>query len=164
MLVAVFFLGLIGLAADRLFLRPQGGAETAGADPWELLVPHDVPADGALSDAAAQDPGVAQRLSRLWSDLGPDFNDIRDPFYLPPSWHGSSGDAAAAVSDVAARFARAHPLVAVVVDGHQSHALVGEHCLKLGQALDGFTLVSVGPQSVVFERGSERIVLELVGQ
>jgi hypothetical protein len=164
MLVTVFFLGLIGLGADRIFLRPHGGAETAIADPWELLVPPDAPRDDVLPDAAAQDPSVAQRLSRLWSDPGLDVNNVRDPFCLPASWHGGSGDGAAAISDAAARFTRAYPLVAVVVDGHRSHALVGEHCLRLGQAVDGFTLVSVGPRSVVFERGNERVVLELVSQ
>jgi hypothetical protein len=161
-LAAVFFLGLVGLGVDRLFLRPQGGAQTAGANPWDLLVSPDGPRDDVLPDVAAQNPGVAQRLRRLWSDRGLDVNCARDPFSLPASWHGNSGGGAAAVSDAAARFAKAHPLVAVVVDGHRSHALAGEHCLRLGQTLDGFTLVSVGPRSAVFQRGAEQVILDLV--
>ena len=68
------------------------------------------------------------------------------------------------LTDAAARFIRTHPLAAVVVNGEESYALVDDQFLVPGQTVDGFTLVSVGDRSAVFEREGEQAILELANK
>lgn len=164
-LIAVFLLGLVGLVMDRVFLRPQGGPGAASADSSDAYAVPLSPARTAPSPAAeAQGPGVAERLERIWPDRKPNAVEARDPFSLRGSWLGSTGAGSSASPDPAEGFAQAHPLVAVVVDGRQSYVLINDHVLKLGEQIDGFTLVSVGAKSAVFERQGQRIVLELLNK
>jgi hypothetical protein len=163
MLIATFVLGLAGLVMDRVFLRPQGGTKTASASAFELYGAPASTGDPAPSPQT-QEPTVAERLNRLWS--GPEVNEVdaRDPFTLTGSWQASPAADAPPAPDEAAVFAKAHPLVAVVVDGRQSCALVNDRVLAPGDRIDGYTLVSVGPKSAVFERQGKQIVLELVSK
>ena len=86
-LIAVFFLGLIGLGVDRVFLRPQGGPEAASADSSDSYAVPLSPAREAPSAAAeAQGPGVAERLEPIWPDREPNAVEARDPFSLAGSW------------------------------------------------------------------------------
>jgi len=163
--VAVFLLGLVGLVVDRVFLRPQGGPGTAAADSSDTYaVPFSPVKDAPSPSAEAQGPSVAERLDRVWPDREPNAVEARNPFSLTPLWLRSVGTGPAAGPDAAEVFAQAHPLVAVVMDGRQSYALVNDRVLTLGEQIDGFTLVSVGSKSAVFERRGERIVLELLSK
>jgi hypothetical protein len=161
MLLATFFLGLIGLVVDRVFLRPQGGADTASAEAAEQYA---IPASSRQAipavPAAAQGPSLAERLHRLWPGE-PNSQDLRDPFSLPVSWFDEIGGGSAATSDTVAAFAANHTLEAVVVDHRQTYALVGDRFLAPGQEIDGFTLVRISPRSAVFRHGGEQITLEL---
>ncbi|MBN1509952.1 MAG: hypothetical protein JW955_24115, partial [Sedimentisphaerales bacterium] len=160
-LIVVFVLGLVALTADRVFLRPQGGAESvSGAEAGNS--PLEVRDSAAASPGDEQRPTVAQRLDRVWSDQ--EVNDVgmRDPFSLEGSWLARPEKDSPDVPSLLAAFARAHPLGAVIMDGRQSYALVNDRVLKLGDQIDGFTLVSVGPKSAVFDRQGEQVVLELV--
>jgi len=165
MLIAVFLLGLIGLVVDRVFLRPRGGPRVASADsPDSYAMPASPAQDGPSAVAGAQGPSVAERLDRLWPDREANGVEARDPFSLRGSWLGNAGTGPSAVSEPAQLFAQTHPLTAVVVDGQRSHALVNDRVLKLGEKIDGFTLVSVEAKSAVFERQGQRIMLELLSK
>jgi len=164
-LIAVFLLGLVGLVVDRVFLRPQGGPDSASADSSDShAVPLSPAQDAPSAPAEAQGPGVAERLQRAWPDREPNAAEARDPFSLAGSWLRGAGTGSSAAPDPAQAFAGTHPLVAVVVDGRQSYALVNDRVLKLGEQIDGFTLVSVGPKSAVFECRGQQVVLELLSK
>jgi hypothetical protein len=164
-LLAVFLIGLAALVVDRTFLRPQGGAAAASAEPLE-------PSDKEVSPAAnipvlqqeSGPTGVAQRLDRLWSDKTDDPRQGRDPFSLATRWHNDPGGTGVKTPDDVAAFVRSHQLTAVVVDPRASCAVVNDQLLVPGQAIDGFKLIAVGNRSAVFEQGSRRAVLELVSK
>jgi hypothetical protein len=159
-LIGVFALGLIALMVDRVFLRPQGGAgKASGVEIGDSN--RGVGDSAAASPDEAQRPSVAQRLERLWSDHEANDVGMRDPFSLKGSWLDGSGEDPAVVSSPLTEFAKTHSLVAVVMDGRQSYALVGDRVLKLGDQIDGFVLTSVGPKSAIFDRQGEQVVLEL---
>jgi hypothetical protein len=164
-LIGIFGLGLLGLVVDRVFLRPQGGPGAASAETSEMYaVPASLADDAPAGSAEAHSPSVAERLDRLWPDWEPNAVGVRDPFSLTPLWRDSTPAGPSAAPDPGAEFAKAHPLVAVVMDGQQSRVLINDRLLALGGQIDGYTLVSVGPKSAVFERQGEQIVLELAGK
>lgn len=164
-LVAVFVLGLISLVVDRVFLGPQSGPGPAAADSRDS---HKVPLPQAKNapgaSAEVHSPNVAERLDRAWPDRKLNAGEARNPFSLTPLWLPSVGTGPAAEPDPAEAFAKAHPLVAVIVDGRQTYALVNDRILSPGEHIDGFTLVSVGSKSAVFERRGKRVVLELASR
>jgi len=162
--IAIFLLGLVALVVDRVFLRPEGGPEKASAGAFELYGVPVSTAEPVTGPPETQNPTVAERLDRLWSDQEVNEADMRDPFSLTKSWQVSAVASASPAPDETAVFAKAHRLVAVVMDGRQSYALVNDRVLTLGEQMDGFTLVSVGAKSAVFDRQGKQIVLELVSK
>jgi hypothetical protein len=161
-LIAVFFLGLVGLGVDRVFLRPQGGPQAASADSSDsYAVPLSPVRDARPAAVESPGPNVAKRLETIWPDREPNDAQARDPFSWAGSWLAGKGSGPASGPDPAEAFVKAHLLVAVVIDGRQSHVLIDDRVLKRGEQIDGFTLVSVGPKSAVFEHGGQRATLEL---
>jgi len=161
--IAIFLLGLAALAVDRVCLLPQGGPKQASASAFELygMV---VSSEDPVPEPAGQNATLAERLDRLWSDQDVNETALRDPFSLPASWQVGPVVSAPPAPDKAAVFAKTHPLVAVVMDGQQSYVLINDRVLPLGEQMDGFTLVSVGPKSAVFENEGKQVVLELVSK
>jgi hypothetical protein len=162
--IAVFFLGLIALVVDRVCLRPEGGPKHASASAFEQYGVPVSTADPVPEPPGTRNPTVAERLDRLWSDQDVNEGSMRDPFSLTGSWQVSPPVDAPPAPDEAAVFAETHPLVAVVMAGQQSYVLINDRVLPLGEQIDGFTLVSVGAKSAVFERQGKQIVLELVSK
>jgi hypothetical protein len=161
-LLTVFFLGLIALAADRTILRPQGGpgAASAASESETLgLLADNLP----VLENKAPEAGMTERLSSLWSGKEPVFDQVRNPFALPTTWFDSAGAAGAPIPDAASRFMRTHRLTAVVVNDDKSYAVVDDRFLVPGRILDGFTLVSVEDRSAVFECEGKQAILELIG-
>ncbi len=164
-LLATFFIGLAALVVDRTFLRPQGGAAAASADPLaasdkQVSLVANIP----VLEAQTGPTGVARRLNRLWSDKEGNPESGRDPFALAAPWYDKVEAGDSNTPDEAALFVSGHQLTAVVIDPRGSYAVVNDHLLIPGQSLDGFKLVSVGNRSAVFEQGPRRAVLELVNQ
>jgi hypothetical protein len=164
-LLAIFFVGLAALVVDRTFLRPQGGAVAASANPF-------TPSDKQVSLVAnipvlepeASPAGVAQRLDRLWPAQEVNPEQGRDPFSLSSPWYDNVDTNGVQTPDEVALFVGGHQLTAVVIDPRGSYAVVNDRLLIPGQSLDGFRLVSVGNRSAVFEQGARRAVLELVNK
>ncbi len=164
-LIAVFLLGLVGLVVDRVFLRPQGGPGAASADSSDSYAVPPSPAPGGPSaTAGAPGPSVAERLSRVWPDREPNTVQARDPFSLTGSWLGGKATGPSAAPDPAQVFAQAHSLGALVVDGRRSNVLINDRVLKLGETIDGYTLVVVKAKSATFECQGQRVVLELLSK
>jgi hypothetical protein len=164
-LMVVFFIGLAALGVDRTFLRPQGGAAAASADP--LLRPDERVSPLANVPVLQEPPGrtgVAARLDRLWSDKDADPEQGRDPFAPAAPWGQSAPSTDTKTVDEAALFIAGHRLTAVVIDPRASYAVVNDRALTPGQSIDGFKLVSIGKRSALFEQGGRRAVLELVNQ
>jgi hypothetical protein len=161
-LLAVFCIGLLALVADRTILRPQGGPASASAsssdDSGRPLGSPLVPED--------QQPEIdmADRLGALWPDREPDFEQIRNPFSLPARWFETAGNAEERAPDAVGRFIRTHRLTAIGVNGGESYVMVDDQFLVPGRHLDGFTLVSVGDRSAVFENRGLQAVLELISK
>ncbi len=161
----IFFVGLVALVVDRTILRPQGGPSAASAESFvapegSVLPAGDAPAPGG----APPGPGLAERMGPLWLPEPADFERVRDPFVLPPSWFEALGGAGEAGPDPAALFAERHQLTAVVVDGQVSYALVDDRFIALGQQVEDFTLISVSDRVAVFEHRGKRAFLELRGK
>lgn len=161
-LLTVFVIGLIALAADRTILRPQGGprAASAASEPTDSgLLADNLP---VLEDERPE-AGVAERLDDLWSGKEPAFEQSRNPFALPATWLEVNA-VGTPLPDAVARFIRTHRLTAVVRDGENSYVLVDDRFLLPGQTLDGFTLVSVGDRVALFTGAGRQAVLELAGE
>ena len=147
---------LAGLAADRLFLdgslsEPRGAAAAMGVEPDA----------GAAAFKGAVEPDaspttVAQRLASAVADGA----DVPDAMRLPEAWAAAlraSRSASATNEHVAVEEAPFQPrLTAVVAGADGARAKIDGALMRVGEVLAGWTLVSVGPRSAVFERGGER--------
>lgn len=164
MLLAVFLIGLVALVADRTVFRPSGGPRAASADSLPAAVPV-VGRSGPVPAADAPPPAtVAQRLEKLTSGQQAGSDPLREPFSLPPSWSDTTAGKEERTLDATDVFVRRHQFRALMVRNGQSCALVDDSTLTPGQALDGFTLIAVGPRSALFERDGRQVVLQLAGQ
>lgn len=161
MLFSIFGLGLVALVADRTILRPQGGPAAASASQSE---DSERPAGHAPApEEQRPEIDMADRLSVFWPGQAPDFEQVRNPFALPATWFETAGGGEERAPDVVRRFIRTHRLTAIGMQNGESYVMVDDHFLVPGRHLDGFTLISVGDRSAVFEREGRQIVLELVG-
>jgi len=165
-LSVVFLVGLVAVAADRTILRPQGGpqaasagsgASSAGPAISSVVLAREVPQTGAAARAT-----LTKRLNNLLASPGIGAGVSRDPFSLPASWSDTGQTEEEKRPDAVQEFTQRHQLKAVVVQGRQTWALVGDSFLVPGQSLEGFTLISVGYRSAVFEREGRQAVLPLV--
>ncbi|MHC5002485.1 MAG: hypothetical protein ACYTJ0_05120 [Planctomycetota bacterium] len=164
-------LGLCGvaLAVDRVVLGP---AElTAAEGEAELLATSTSGTAGrtAMAATAAADPGMLWAIARQVDEVAKtenvDIEQIPDAFRAPDSWFPPPATETQPVSvgpDPVEQFLAAHRLQAVMAGGASSVAVIDGTGLKVGETLDGFTLVSVGDRSAVFESESGvRVELEL---
>ncbi len=160
-LSAVFLIGLVALVADRTILRPQEGPRVASAGPRPVSAGIAGPSGSVPAVKSAPPLTAAQRLNKLAAGKEAGSGELRDPFSLPLSWSDTTGRNGERTADAAGGFLRRHQLRAVVVRGGESSALVDDSFLVSGQSLDGFTLLSVGPRSALFERDGKQVVLRL---
>ncbi len=162
-LLAVFLIGLIALVVDRTVLRPQGGPRAASADSLPASGPGIRPSGPQPAAQAAPPVTVAQRLDKLTSGREAGTEALRDPFSLPPSWSDTTAGKGERTPDAAEAFVRRHQFRAMMVRSGESCALVDDSTLIVGQSLDGFTLVAVGPRSALFDHDGKQVVLHLAG-
>ena len=161
-MLGIFGVGLVGLAVDRVLIRPRGGPAAASAGssasaPGSTLPAADLPAESA----PPQEAPVTQCLNRLWSDKKVDFERVRNPFSLPSSWSNLNDEPARTPLTAGEVFARRHHLTAVVLDGPRSYVLIDDRLLRPGQEIDGFRLVMVENRAALFEGAGLRVRLEL---
>lgn len=162
------FASVLGLAAVAFAVdRVTGGGGTAtdasdsspaavASEPSDLLMANattpatgDKGAHGAVALNAAS---LSARISACAATTAHSNSPSRDLFRLPAKWsnqiQSNSADAARIAAD---KFSRSHRLSAVARNaGGGSVAVVEGKLLHVGNALDGFTLTSVAPDSAVF--------------
>ena len=161
--VAVLAVGLGALAVDRVFVLPQNAPASEKKGFVDVYTATSSPGAVAATPATSARVTVAERLEAVWSDKRLTFEAPRDLFSLPNSWRRASGPATPDRSTVGAagRFSAAHSLEAIIIDAYGDRALIDDKLVRLGERLDGYALVSVEKEFVVFEGNGERITLRL---
>jgi hypothetical protein len=166
--LGVFALAFAAMIADRLFVLPKsaGAGEAPKVTDGDLVV--SMP---DLPEPCGASPSLAKRLGSLSIDAGAPGDEGRDAFALSASWYAVLSPPPPTPTpapappppppDPAAVFEKQHHLAAVVLDGQTSRAVVDECTMKVGQQLDGFTLVSIEADRVVFTSGQRRCELRL---
>ncbi|MHC4518138.1 MAG: hypothetical protein ACYTAS_06090 [Planctomycetota bacterium] len=159
--VAVLAVGIAALAIDRVFVLPKSAP---ASEPGAFVDSYTAPApEGETAPAASRAQTVARRLDAAWSDKNLRLEAPRNLFALPESWdrNSASGNAARPRRTATASFAAAHTLEAIIIDAEGQRALIDDRLVRLGESLDGYELVGVNKESVIFERDGERIEFRL---
>lgn len=166
------FLGLAAVAfvADRLFFLPAGaGAATLPQDAASHMAVAAPAASGAGKPVAvevgvAPGPTLADKLVAATGDGA----TARNPFQQP--WRGVSVSAAAAPETkapgelaTASEFAARHELRAVSKVNDTAVAVIGKVARRVGDTVDGWTVVSIEDRSATLERAGQRVTLALRG-
>jgi len=165
-LAGVLVVTLAVLLADRLLVGlgvtapvQASAAAKDSVEDVEATVVH------SLSPPPADKNVLTGKLEMLASRQQVTLADMPDAFKLPERWLAEqAGAAPESQGQIAAEeFAQAHQLKAVMVAGNGNAAVIGGQCVFVGQVLDGFRLISVNEDSVVFRRGQDSVVLKLEG-
>lgn len=163
--VAVLALGVVALVVDRAFVLPKSAP---ASDRVASVAEEGAPAAGkehaappSVETSSVQT--ITRRLEAAWSEMNLTFDAPRDLFSLSSSWGPDPDplptDRLAGRGD--ASFVRTHKLEAVIEDEEGRHASINDRLLRLGDSLDGYTLVEIQSESVIFEREGRRIELRL---
>lgn len=164
---AVLGVGLCAFGADRLF----SGPDAALASPEFPKMPHaklaalPAAADETLSATA----NVADHLQAYADEQHLSLSSVNNAFKPGTAWAGPTSKDKQNVEDrpkvdeaalKAQAFKENHKLMAVVVSQHGG-AVVNGRLLRVGQAIDGFRLLSVTKHSAQFKAGSVKVELAL---
>ena len=163
-------LAILALLADRFLLgygqarRAEAGGATVPTKPHVRPEPGSGDSQGPEPRGPGPTSRAADRLRALARRERIDMNDVSDAFAVGRSWLAEKPPAAPAVpaeESAASAFRNAHQFIGILTDELGSSAIVGDVCLRVGDVLDGFVLVSVGDRVVVFARGKTRVELGL---
>lgn len=169
--VAVLGLAVGGFAIDRLFLSeslsgPAGASAAEGQpipDAAALVVdPQQRAQPGAPADAASN---IAERLDSL-RDQAAQPDAMAAVLSIPPSWFETPtppGTTAPAPTPEkpAPTIQDKYKLTAVFAAKAGGYATVNKQKLRLGQQIDDLVLIELRGRQAIFERGSEKIILEM---
>lgn len=154
------YLGILGVAAlgliaDRTVFKPS---EAVASTDEYLVEESEDGDDGVLPNtAAASGHSVAKRLQQFGQERQVNPLSVANVFH--PAWRPVATAPTTApvknpTQDGAETFMQKHRLTAVMGanrSGASAYAIVDGKLLRIGQAQDGWTLVSVGSRSAVFE-------------
>lgn len=158
----------VAFVIDRIFFSPPaaGAAPAMTARPAHAE-PQAAPAVPVTVSQAVPAGWLADRLRAATRKSSQDLHDagLRDVFVAPAGWRPAR-PATAVVSApkvplFADAFRREHHLGGIVIEGHNSRAIVDGQLIPVGQEFDGFRLVSLSRQSAQFVRGEEQVLLSL---
>jgi hypothetical protein len=163
--VVVLTVGAVALVVDRAFVLPKSAPASDRAVPVVekglRAASGERPTPSSLETSSVQT--VTRRLEAAWSEKGLSFEAPRDLFSLSGSWGRDPdplpGDRLTGRGD--ASFVRTYKLEAIIEDEEGRHASINDRLLRLGDSLDGYTLVEIQSESVLFEREGRRIELRL---
>ena len=171
--VCAIVLGLAGFAVtcDQLFFFPAAGPATAQAASSAVVnepaasTPMPVPASpAAVAGGSGQPtPAIAGRLQGLAVAHRLNLSEVDDAFDPPATWKQQEQTIRVLKrSQVRANdFRQSHQLTAVLTAGKRGLAVLGGKPVRIGQTIDGFTLVDVAKRSAVFEAEGVRVELSL---
>jgi hypothetical protein len=151
--VAVLAAGMAALTVDRL----TAGPSAAGVhDPSEYALtrtdapapPTPTPAPQTTTPTTSITPGggLATRLRELTTTQPAS----RDLFRAPSSWAAPTSRPVIKEANGPEDFEKSHRLTAVLLKGKEKHAVVDGRMVAPGQAIDGYTLISVMPDMAIF--------------
>ncbi len=173
--VAMALLGtaLVALVLDRTVLAP-GGASAATPSPAASHPTVAATAPSGVTPAASPSgrsenrsraAGISSRLSIALDSPKWTADQVVGSLRPSPEWTAPAGEPGAPASDRAGKFKASHQLRAVMSrrDAESRIALIDGRPMRVGEVLEGYTLVAVGARSAVFESGADRIVLSLPG-
>jgi len=167
---SVLGLCLAAFALDQTLLGPDeaGATETPmPVHPAPVVSPPGVGGNDEVRDFVIPEFTLASRLEEMAAEYELDPLQVEDAFRPSTSWLPerpveepvSTDDWESAAE--AARFIERHRLSAVMANGRAGYAIVDGKRLRIGQQLDGYTLVEVGPRSATLEAHGRRIELTL---
>jgi len=165
--IAVLALALLAFAVDKVFLGAEGAGprRAAGATPGlPAGAAHAAPADGATLAGIPTGPSLADRLRDVAVSRDLKTDAVRDAFAPAQSWMPKPTTRPATTRPARQRpaFGKTHTLMALMA-GPNGSAIVDGECLRIGDKLDGYTLVSVTRQAAVFQCGGRQVRLGLPG-
>ncbi len=159
--VSVLALAGAALIVDRFFL---GASSVSGPAPaaasQEFAVPQRTAAE-KIQQPTKDEPIAGDLAARLEALRQP--GDTGDLFYCGFAPPRAQLDAPAPVEAAPAfdteAFIASHPLSAVMRGNGGSLAVIGKRVLRVGDTLDGLTLVRIENQSAVFEGAGTPVVI-----
>jgi hypothetical protein len=154
-----FALTMAALIVDRLFILPKSAGAEDTRDAAEAAAGGLMVSMPNLPETPAPSVSLARRLESVYPDANGTEGQGRDAFAFSGSWGATPGPQA--VGGPVGEFIRRHRLTAVAVDGQTAHALIDDRMMVPGQQLDGFTLVSIQEDHVVFASDQRQFVLSL---
>ena len=162
--VAIMVIAVVALLIDRTLLQP----EPVQASAWQYAVSPSMRDSGDLEVPLSEGPAprqvvIARKLEQIAEQRGLDPTGVIDAFRPSPMWLQFSALPVGPeqTESLVDRFTKAHALTGVMGSGEDGWAIVDGRTLFIGQALDGFTLVSVGQRSAVLESGEVMVILSL---
>lgn len=161
----LIYLGLLGIAVtaflvDRLLLDHTQTAEAAPAKKQHAPTPGPRPAKSVATKAPVLDPSLSW-LEKL-TDVGMSHDAFSPSWLHPKQTKADEGtDEMGPTPGSPEAFETTHHLQATTVMGPGSLAVVDQHCLRVGDVLDGYKLVRVHPDKVEFKKGNEVSTLTL---
>jgi hypothetical protein len=163
--MVVLALGVAALVVDRAFVLPRSAPASERRVSSDYRAVPTIGRQGMAPAPPAESTTltVARKLEAAWSDKDLSLEAPRDLFSLPGSW---SRDPEPEIVDhslgrAGASFVATYKLEAIIVDEEGKRASIDDRLLRLGDRLDGYELVVIDSESVVFERDGERIELRL---
>ena len=166
----VLGLALTALVVDKTVLGPSGASAASSAHAPAAAPAAQTPRRVVLGspEAKASAARLESRLKVAAGGVKWSADEVVDSLRKSPSWATGEGAEQTPAADGPLAFREKHELKAIMTTSKGSAdatriALIGGRSLQPGQQLDGYTLVSVGTRSAVFESGANRVVLTLHG-
>jgi hypothetical protein len=149
---AVVCAGVAALIIDRAYFSPH--AASAGLRRAPEIPPAAVEAQPVPELSLTNEGTISNRLKSVAIS---DWNRIYNVFAPSSAWVNSVEPALARPD----QFEITHKLSAVMSSHNGGTAIVNGQFIRIGEIVDGFTLVSVGPRSAVFLKNGKRVELSL---
>ena len=170
-MMVVCAVAVAALILDRTQLAPTGiGPVSAAASGIDNEYAVKTALDGASDEVLANAPvrpenALADRLDRFADSDVLAALSTRDAFRPSAAWLseiiGPATVAPVTVDTGESDFAAQHTLNAVLLRAGGNSAIVDNQCLKIGETLGDYRLVSVDDRSAVFRAGSVQVTLSL---
>jgi len=166
-------LGLAGIVvvADQQFFLEATGPSTAQAATGVLMTepsaatlspPIASPA-GALGDIGQERSAIAERFQGLVQKYHLRLSEVDDGFDRPFSWKQQEQTARELKASQARAnaFRSEHHLTAILTAGGRGIVVLEDKPIRIGQMIDGFTLMAVANHSAVFEANGISVKLSM---
>ena len=170
-MMAVLGIGLLALLVDFVFLRDEAAPQPARAQAAEAAEAGDSAKEGKAA-AVGYNPDAPRyamaRLLRQYAAQHPVTPEtMPDALQPPPAWLAelTARPVESSPEKTAGQlFQDKHRLSSVVYSHSQATAIVDGRVLRVGDRLDDFQLVSIGPASAVFANKGVNVVLTVVAE